>query len=796
MENSQNRFSGTVLVVDDNTNNLNVTQSMLRSVGFKVRVALNGEAAIQSTLASPPDLILMDIHMPVMNGYDACEKLKQLEETREIPIIFATALNEDFNKVKGFGLGAVDYVTKPLSMEELIARISVHISLAKKNRELELAKKEAELANVAKSSFLAAMSHEIRTPMNGVVGIIDILTQSELTPDQQQLISTAKNCSLALLQIIDDVLDFSKIESGELKTEIIALELGSLIEMVAEALSVALKEKKLTLQCCIEPSTPRVIYSDPVRIRQILINLVGNAIKFTTSENHQIGNIIIRSHTATQQNSQHVIIEVEDTGVGMSKDFTQNLFEPFIQEDISTHRKYGGTGLGLSICKQLSELLGGAIQCQSTLGVGSLFTVSLPLNRQKSDIEPDSTKPLSGLTTLVMSNNRQMSGYLTRLLGHHGANVSTLDSERSIETVTSLRGLQEPVIVVTYDIEESERNHLVDTCSTRDDIDLRLVTLCNFTQTQAQIPDKNAIVCSANPLLPSKVVHWIEVASGRASPDVLHREHSDSESNKALTTPASDCRILIVEDNDINQKVIKRQLELCGYQSDVANHGEDALAMLSKKEFHIVLTDCHMPVMDGFELTSKIRSSHDPNIANLTVIAITANALEGEEQRCLAAGMNDYLTKPIVLKKLSKCLAKWIQDQPRQEGEQDEQTAIPTRDCTINPQLLNQYLGEDPEVHKQFLMRFSQQCLEHKENFKQAREREDWQSIKSNAHQLKSSIKMVGIEKVSDDLKELEHFASNTDLLKASTQFDYVMEALDEVLIVIDKYLDGRDQKP
>jgi len=420
----ENEYRPRVLIVDDIKSSLLNMKAILSSKeNYQIATADNGKSAIKKANAQKLDLILLDVVMPDMTGFEVCRELKKSPRTKDIPVIFLTSMSDPESIIEGFTCGAVDYVHKPFVEEELLARARVHIQLNKAKRELIDAKERAEHATHAKSMFLANMSHEIRTPMNGVIGMVEALKASELSEDQMEYLNIIDISSENLLNVVNDILDFSKVEAGQIELENITFSVRKTIEEVIKMLRFKSSQKDLYLKYEVSEKIPSYLIGDPLRIKQILINLINNAIKFTDHGGVDVNVELISVNLKRAK----LKFTVKDTGIGISEKVINRLFQSFSQADASTTRKFGGTGLGLSISKSLSEMMQGEIGVDSVEGEGASFWFTLRLElasknnlSDDGDSESDSMV-LKDLNILVAEDNainQRVARFLIEKLGH------------------------------------------------------------------------------------------------------------------------------------------------------------------------------------------------------------------------------------------------------------------------------------------------------------------------------------------------------------------------------------------
>ncbi|HEY1173948.1 MAG TPA: response regulator [Verrucomicrobiae bacterium] len=661
-----------VLLVDDQSIIAEaVRRSLANEPDINFHYCSNPLDAIALSHQIRPTVILLDLVMPELDGLTLLQRFRDDPVTQGVPIIVLSIQDEPTTKSDAFAAGADDYLVKLPNRIELVARIRYHTrgyvgqlqrdeayralresqqQLVDSNTTLISLNQKLEDATKAKSEFLANMSHEVRTPMNGVIGMTALLAETELHAEQRDYVETIRTSAEALLTIINDILDFSKIESGRLEIENHPFEIRTCVEEALELVASKAAEKNLDLACVTDDEVPLMVYGDVTRLRQILVNLVSNAVKFTAK-----GEVVI--YVKNDPDGLHFC--VQDTGIGIPKEKQDRLFKSFSQVDGSTTRQFGGTGLGLAICKRLTELMGGKIWVESEGGKGSLFhfTVRAEHADQPYDTVTGTGSALRRKKLLVLEDHAPSCQSLRQMVIPWGMDV---DFASDAETLLARLG-QAPaphLLLIDRELPNTQVEKLV-TQIRAHEVGVTLpVVLLSVQRLRSSDDVLRGFGITQSVLKPARRSALYEsltraVSVADAAPKPL--ASTDLDTTLAAQMPL---RILLADDNPVNLKVGQSYLHKMGYRPELAANGFEVLAALEQHPFDLVILDVQMPEMDGFTAAREIRKRYSDD-KRPKIIAITGNAMEGDREKCLEAGMDDYISKPVRPKEIEAALRRW-----------------------------------------------------------------------------------------------------------------------------------------
>ncbi|MDR2871532.1 MAG: response regulator [Xanthomonadaceae bacterium] len=711
-----------------------------------------------------------------------------------------------------------------IQLERLRNDLKQHNQL---ERELTDAKRAAEAAALSKGEFLATMSHEIRTPLNGIIPMLDLIAGGNLTLDQLDLLRTARESSLQLLRIVDDILDYSKLDANRVELETTSFNLRDALDGIVQLIRRPAENKGLQLQLQLDPAVRLPVRGDPVRLRQVLSNLVSNAIKFT-----EHGVITIGVKRLGETSFQHLLrFEVHDTGIGISEDQQARLFNSFTQADASITRLYGGTGLGLAISKRIVDLMGGRIGVSSKLGQGSTFWFEVPLFKVIGDIDPQA-QSAENSRILVITPDMPLHKQLSALLPTWGLQATFVETTRD-----ALERLRQPtpspyaIVLADHDSLRHSARALHRTLTrTPQHKATHLIWLYGEKPVSDELREHTTLLSKAtadvewrNTLLFSRTYEsQLASASDMGTPLPSETDVEGTVADPIVASPISDyqppasleaARLLLVEDNPVNRLVAEKMLTTYGINYDVAQNGLIALSMMSENRYDMVLMDCQMPVLDGYTATRRWReqeAQHSPH-QHLVIVAITANVMADDRQRCLDAGMDDYLSKPIMRDQLEACFRRWLKNAPKKvsipdkgngtgkshSGSTSVASSVPVSPVSNNSDLtldfdvldeLKAIAGNDTIQIVSIFLASAPQFIRQLEGAS-AQTPPDMKTLREAAHTLKSSSANVGAMKLSTAARDIEMNARTNTLSDPAAAVAIVANEFYNAQVALQNYL-------
>jgi signal transduction histidine kinase/HPt (histidine-containing phosphotransfer) domain-containing protein len=766
-----NRAEFQVLLVGDDQKTLDALSATFREDDVAFRFVRDADEMFQSLHDCAADLILVDLETLKPAGLELLRELQQNPLTPFTLVIAITSESDEKTKLRAFETGVLDCYSQPFEAPVFRARLRAalqckrrHDELNRDNRELLKARAAADASVRAKADFLAAMSHEIRTPMNGIIAMIGLLMETSLNHEQRGYLETIHTSGEALLGIINDILDFSKIEAGKMELDSRPFNLHASVEDALDIMSVKAAEKQLDLVYQMDDEIPATVEGDPLRLRQVLANLLSNAVKFTATGGVFIQVKLLSSQPAAENHLRlHLHFSVSDTGIGITPDKLTRLFKPFTQADASTSRHYGGTGLGLAISKRLVELMGGKMWAESVPGKSSTFHFTAMLQAKPQAASEIRQPKLADLRVLIVDDNAVSRNALVRQTAKWGLTPESVENAaQALEQFQ--RG--ETFDLAILDLQMPGMDGLALAAEIRKLPGAAMLPLVLLTSPGVRFntPDSAPIAfahCITKPVKSAQLCAALErVLFSPKSADPAPPPKADQ--SLAENSPL---RILLCDDNAINQKVATRLLEQIGYQADVAVNGREALEALDRKPYDMIFMDVMMPEMDGLEATRVIREwqkrgLHPNYQSRIVIIAMTAQAMQGDREKCLAAGMDDYLAKPIRLADVRGVIERWASQtspaKPKSAPAKNEPHSAAAEVPPVDMDRLNDMTDGDAENFRELVELYFKQTAQQLDQIAAAVRANDADKVRHLAHSCAGASATLGMVRIVPLLRELE----------------------------------------